>query len=204
MANLTTPDIAVNSSYRPGADGVPPAKERTSFDGVSIAFHWLTVLLVLSLITTAVWHAQSHDDVLRVLLLRIHRSLGVTVWFTTVSRLIWRMTHAQLPPFPDHMTPTHRSLVQISEHCLYALLVIQPLTGFGAALTRGRSFTLFWGHVPPLIPHYPTVEIVLFLLHRIGAWSFIVLITGHALNALVRHFVVGDNTLQRMAPVLAS
>ena len=90
--------------------------------------------MVLSLITTAVWHSQSHDDVLRVLLLRIHRSLGVTVWFTTVSRLIWRMTHAQLPPFPDQMTQAHRSLVQISEHCLYALLVIQPLTGFGAVL----------------------------------------------------------------------
>jgi len=107
-----------------------------------------------------------------------------------------------LPPFADHMTQTHRSLVQTSEYCLYALLVVQPLTGFGAVLTRGRSFTLFWGHVPPLIPHYPTIEAALFLLHRIGAWSFVLLITGHAVHALVRHFLVRDDTLRRMAPVL--
>jgi len=114
------------------------------------------------------------------------------------------MTHAQLPPFPDQMTQAHRSLVQISEYCLYALLVIQPLSGFGAVLTRGRSFSLFWGHFPPLIPHYPAVEAALFVLHRLGAWGLILLITGHALHALLRHFVVRDNTLQRMAPMLAA
>jgi cytochrome b561 len=205
MASLSTPEtVAVDTAYSANLDRLAAAIKRTSFDRVSIAFHWLTVILVLGLITTAVWHAQSHDDVLRVLLLRIHRSLGVTVWFTTVSRLIWRMTHAQLPPFPEHMGQAHRSLVQTSEHCLYALLVIQPLTGFGAVLTRGRSFTLFWGHVPPLIPHYPTVETGLFLLHRIGAWSLILLVTSHAVHALVRHFVGRDNTLQRMAPALGA
>jgi cytochrome b561 len=203
MASLNTPKtVAVEAPCSPNVDRLPAAVKRTSFDGVSIGFHWLTVALVLGLITTAIWHAQSHDDVLRVLLLRIHRSLGVTVWFTTVSRLIWRMTHAHLPPFPDDMGQAHRSLAQTSEYCLYALLVIQPLTGFGAVLTRGRSFTLFWGHVPPLIPHYPTIETALFLLHRIGAWSVILLVTGHAVHALVGHFIVRDNTLQRMAPAL--
>ena len=190
---------SASSSYR--SSWLPAPDQRRSFDHVSIAFHWLTAILVLGLITTAAWHALSHDDVSRVLLLRVHRSLGVTVWFTTVSRLVWRMTHAQLPPFPDHMTATHRSLVQISEYGLYALLVVQPLTGFGAVLARGRTFTLFWGHVPPLIPHYPGIEFLLFLLHRIGAWSFILLITGHAAYTLVRHFLVRDNTLTRMAPV---
>lgn len=205
MASLSTPEtVPVDAPYSANPECLPAAIKRTSFDPVSIAFHWLTVILVLGLITTAAWHALSHDDVLRVLLLRIHRSLGVTVWFTTVSRLIWRKTHAQLPPFPDHMGQAHRSLVQTSEHCLYALLVIQPLTGFSAVLTRGRSFTLFWGHVPPLIPHLPTVETALFLLHRIGAWSLILLVTSHAVHALVRHFVGRDNTLQRMAPVLGT
>ena len=205
MASLNTPKtVAVDAPYSANLDSLPAGVKRTSFDPVSITFHWLTAILVLGLITTAVWHTRSHDDVLRVLLLRIHRSLGVTVWFTTVSRLIWRMTHAQLPPFPDHMGQAHRSLVQTSEHFLYALLVFQPLTGFAAMLTRGRSFTLFWGHVPPLIPHYPAVETALFLLHRIGAWSLILLVTSHAAHALVRHFVGRDNTLQRMAPVLGA
>ena len=38
--------------------------------------------------------------------------------------------------------------------------------------------------------------------HRVGAWALGLLITAHAVNALVRHFVIRDNTLERMAPVL--
>jgi cytochrome b561 len=205
MASVTNQEAsAVDSSHHLNVPISAVASKRTSFDRIAIAFHWITVILVLALLTTAIWRAQSHDDVLKVLLLRIHRSVGVTVWATTVLRLIWRMTHAQLPPFPDEMTQTHRTLVQTSEYCLYALLVIQPMTGFGAVITRGHTFTLFWGHVPPLIQHYPTVEAVLFLLHRVGAWTFGFLITAHAVNALVRHFVVRDNTLHRMAPVLGT
>lgn len=203
MASLATQgNAAADPSHDSSAERLPSVDKRTSFDGVTLAFHWVTVVLVLGLFTTAIWHAYSHDDVLRVLLLRIHRSLGVTVWMTTVLRLVWRKTNAKLPPFPDDMSKLHRVFVQMSEYCLYALLVIQPTVGFSAVLTRGRSFTLFWGHVPPLIPHYPTVEAVLFSLHRAGAWALGVLITAHAVNALVHHFVIRDNTLARMAPVL--
>jgi cytochrome b561 len=203
MASRTTQETAAADSSDGSSVGRSPSVEkRTSFDGVTLTFHWATVVLVLGLFTTAIWHAQSHDDVLKVLLLRIHRSLGVTAWMTTVLRLVWRKTNAKLPPFPEDMTQFHRALVQISEYCLYALLVIQPTVGFGAVLTRGRSFTLFWGHVPPLIPHYPTVEAVLFSLHRAGAWALGLLITAHAVNALVHHFIIRDNTLARMAPVL--
>jgi len=203
MASLATQGIAAaDPSHDSSAERPPSVDKRTSFDCVTLTFHWVTVVLVLGLFTTAIWHAYSHDDVLRVLLLRIHRSLGVTVWTTTVLRLVWRKTNAKLPPFPDDMSKLHRVFVQMSEYCLYALLVIQPTVGFGAVLTRGRSFTLFWGHVPPLIPHYPTVEAVLFSLHRAGAWALGVLITAHAVNALVHHFIIRDNTLARMAPVL--
>ena len=205
MASLTTQQIAAaDFSHDPSVEHSPSVDERTSFDGVTLTFHWVTVMLVLGLFTTAIWHAQSHDDVLRVMLLRIHRSVGVTVWMSTILRLVWRNTHAKLPPFPDGMSQRHRALVQISEYCLYALLVIQPTVGFSAVLTRGRSFTLFWGHVPPLVSHYPTVETVLFALHRVGAWALGLLITAHAVNALVHHFIIRDNTLARMVPVLGT
>lgn len=203
MASLTIREsAAADLSNGSNGERLPSVAERTSFDGVTLTFHWITVVLVLGLFTTAIWALLSHDDVLRVLLLRIHRSLGVTVWTATVLRLVWRKTNAKLPPFPDDMAQLHRTLVQMSEYCLYALLVLQPTIGFSAMLTRGRSFTLFWGHVPPLIPHYPTVEAVLFSLHRAGAWALGLLVTAHAVNALVHHFVIRDNTLARMAPVV--
>jgi cytochrome b561 len=203
MTGLMSHEIAATDAS-PGSkiERLSSLDQRSSFDGVTLAFHWVTAVLMLGLFTTAIWHAQSHDDVLKVLLLRVHRSLGVTVWMTTVLRLVWRKTNAKLPPFPHDMAQLHRTLVQISEYCLYALLILQPTIGFTAMLTRGRSFTLFWGHVPPLIPHYPAAQVALMSLHRAGGWALALLITGHAVNALVHHFVIRDNTLTRMAPVL--
>jgi cytochrome b561 len=161
MAGLSTQErnAGLESSQSSNVHTMPIAN-RASFDGVTIALHWTTVVLVLALLTTAWLHAQSHDDA--ALLLRIHRSLGVTVWMTTAFRLIWRMTNAKLPPFPDDMPRKHRLLVQISEYCLYALLLIQPITGLSATITRGRSFVLFWWHIPPLMHHYPTLQAALF------------------------------------------
>lgn len=179
-----------------------PTATRTSFDGVTMTFHWVTLILVLGLLTTALLHAKLHDDAARALLLQIHRSFGVTVWMTTALRLFWRMTNAQLPPFADDMGNLHRHAVQKSEYCLYALLLIQPLSGLGATITRGRAFDLFWWHIPSLMHHYPTVQIAFFRGHRIGAWTLILLVTGHAVNALVHHFVLRDDLLRRMAPAI--
>jgi cytochrome b561 len=201
MAGLSTQErnAGLESSQSSNVHTMPIAN-RASFDGVTIALHWTTVVLVLALLTTAWLRAQSHDDA--ALLLRIHRSLGVTVWMTTVFRLIWRVTNAKLPPFPDDMPRKHRVLVQISEYCLYALLLIQPITGLSETITCGRSFVLFWWHIPPLMHQYPTLQAALFLVHRIGAETLGVLITGHAVTALTHYFVLRDNMLQRMAPVI--
>jgi ABC-type sugar transport system substrate-binding protein len=46
------------------------------------------------------------------------------------------------------MTKVHRTIVQISEYILYALLLAQPATGLGMALFSGRSFALFLWRVP--------------------------------------------------------
>ena len=93
--------------------------------------------------------------------------------------------NAKLPPFPGHMTRIERTLVQTSEYCIYGLLFIQPITGLSATITRGRSFVLFWWHIPPLMPHYPTLRAALLLVHRIGAGTLGVLITAHAVTALI-------------------
>ena len=203
MAGLSTQkrNAGLESSQSSNVHTVPIAN-RASFDGVTIALHWTTVVLVLALLTTALLHAQWHDDATKALLLRIHRSLGVTVWMTTAFRLIWRMTNAKLPPFPDDMTRINRALVQMSEYCLYALLLIQPITGLSATITRGRSFVLFWWHIAPLMPHYPALQSALLLVHRIGAWTLGFLITAHAGTALIHYFVLRDNVLQRMAPII--
>jgi cytochrome b561 len=184
------------------ADRAPVGTRRPPFDSVTIAFHWATVLIVLAMFATAWLHSRSHDDAVKAILLQTHRSLGVTTWVATVLRLAWRLTNAKLPPFPSHMTSIHRAVVKGSEYCLYALLLIQPATGVADTLFRGRHFALFFWQIPPLLPTDAALRGAFQLAHLLGAYAFGALVIGHAGAALFHHFVLRDDVLQCMAPVI--
>jgi hypothetical protein len=73
MTGLSTPERNAGLEYSQSPDvGMMAMADWASFDGVTIALHWTTVVLVLALLTTALLHAQSHDDLTKALLLRIH------------------------------------------------------------------------------------------------------------------------------------
>jgi cytochrome b561 len=185
-------------------DKVLIGARRPPFDSVTIGFHWATVLIVLAMFATAWLHSMSHDDAIKAILLQTHRSLGVTIWVATVLRLAWRLTNAKLPPFPSHMTNMHRAIVKGGEYCLYVLLLIQPATGLAHTLFRGHQFTLFFWWIPPLVPTDTALRDAFMLAHQLGAYAFGALVIGHAGAALFHHFVLRDDVLQCMAPVMTT
>jgi cytochrome b561 len=179
---------------------------RAPFDGFTIGLHWGSVFLVLALFTSAWLHAlveEWHSDLAPVLL-QIHRSLGVTIWVVTALRLAWRLTNASLPPFPAQMTKLHRVMVKLSEYALYALLLGQPATGLITTLLGGRPFALFLWRFPPLMPKDEMLQAAFHFSHELGAWVLAALVVSHAAVALFHHFVLRDDVLECMAPVIAT
>ena len=186
------------------AYATPMNVRRPPFDSVTIGFHWATVLVVLALFASGWLHMRVHDSVSRAILLQIHRSLGLTIWVATALRLTWRLTKAKLPPFPLNMPEVQQWLAKASEYGLYALLLVQPATGLGETLFRGRQFAIFLWRVPQLIPENTALLAAFDLAHKFGAWALGVLILGHATAALIHHFVLRDDVLQCMAPAIAT
>ena len=183
---------------------VPVYARRPSFDGLTIRLHWATVLLVLALFASAWLHAlaEGRQSDFAPVLLQIHRSFGATVWVITALRLAWRLTNASLPPFPAQMTELHRATVRWSEYGLYALLLGQPATGLLTTLLGGRAFALFLWRIPPLVPRDEMLRAAFHLSHEFGAWALAVLTVSHAAAALFHHFVLRDDVLECMAPVV--
>jgi cytochrome b561 len=177
---------------------------RPPFDAMTMALHWATVILVLLMFTTA-WlrgQAEVRQSDYTPILIWMHRSLGITVWMVTAFRLTWRLTGATLPPFPDTMNWRHRTIVKASEYALYALLLVQPVTGLLTSLFNGHPFPLFFWDVSPL-PRDVPVRDALHAVHVYGARALGLLALGHAGAALVHHFVLRDDVLICMAPVVA-
>jgi len=186
------PQAAQRDAPRPGS---------RRFDAVIIALHWTTAALILGMFASA-WSIglAANDDRAR-LLLTVHRSLGVMVWIVTVCRLGWRLAFAVLPPFPPAMPKLQQTLAKLSEYGLYALLLVQPLTGLAQSLARGRAFPLFGGEVPTVMARDKGLTAAFHQIHAVSAWLLLGLISLHVLAALFHSFVLRDDVLQSMAPL---
>jgi superoxide oxidase len=179
-----------------------PEPARPPFDTITIALHWITLLLVLAMVGTGLLYGQAEERPWATSVLWAHRSLGVIVWMITLVRLSWRLTGARFPEFPAAMTRLHRLAARLSEYGLYALLLIQPVTGLAQTISRGRPFELLAWTIPPVVPKHFGYVVLFYGVHKLGAWCLIVLVSLHASAALFHHFIRRDDVLEAMAPIL--
>lgn len=180
------------------ADAWPPVQR---FDGVAMSLHWLTLALIIAQFSTGWLHvAMDANWPGAQIIITLHRSVGATIWFVTLGRIVWRWRFAKLPPFPPHLSRIQRRLATASERALYALLLFQPLTGLAQSLLRGRPFSILFLEVSAVLPTAGALAAWFHLLHRAGAYSLFALVGVHALTALFHHFVLANDILLRMLP----
>jgi cytochrome b561 len=165
-----------------------------------MCLHWLTLALIALLFTTAWLHENAEGGANAAALLQLHRSLGIIVWVVSVARLVWRHTGAYLPPFPVHMRRLHRAIAKTSEYMLYALLLVQPLTGIGQTVLRGRGFDIFFVHLDAVASRNSGLAHFFHDMHETGATIFLLLIGLHASAAIVHHVYWRDGVLRSMLP----
>jgi superoxide oxidase len=170
---------------------------RRRFDSLTIGLHWVTVALVTGMFASA-WLLLASDREHAAMLLIVHRSVGVVTWVVAIVRLAWRFGFAYLPPFPETMPRAQQRFVKASEYGLYALLLLQPLTGLAQSITRGRSFMLFAWHVPKVMAGDKALTLLFHQIHTVSAWLLLGLIGLHVLAASFHRLVLKDEVLQSM------
>lgn len=173
----------------------PVSLVATRYDTTTIAFHWVTAILV----TTQWFGAQTIDwfprGPLRVDARSLHITCGVLLAVVLLARIVWRLTAGRRLPFADGRV---LSVVAKAAHLgLYALLVAMVLVGMALTWTRGDSiFNLF--SIPAFDPGNKVLADQVQDVHGAIGW-IIVAITGlHASAALVHRYVWHDGVLGRM------
>jgi superoxide oxidase len=195
---LDTASVASDTRTEP-TPRHPGSELRSRHQMLTIALHWLTVLLVVVQFTLALLHAQASDADLRRDMLAAHRSLGVMIALVIIVRLGWRIFGMQLPPFPADMSRWHQWGARLSEWGLYGLLLAQPATGLVSIVLKGRPFTLLGFVVPPLMTpdkYWAAIG----GLHLLGGYALATLVLVHAGAALLHRFVANDGVLDSMLP----
>jgi cytochrome b561 len=200
-SNEDLEQIVMINNFESASRSVVTARN-ARFDPTSIALHWLTVLLIIGQFTTA-WlrEAAGHGTGLGLELLATHQTMGTLTWTVGLARLVWRRRFAYLPPFPESMPTLQQWIAKANEYGLYALLLVQPITGIGDVVFHGRPFTLFIWQVPALLTPDAVIRSLFQEAHELGAKALLALIGLHAGAALFHGLILRDGILQRMLPL---
>src|SRR6056297_1021965 len=190
------------------------ANTKTSYGAVARGFHWLTALLILSaiplgLIANDIAHAikdpaiaTTDADLSRAaLLFSLHKTIGVTVFFVALARILWAIGQTK-PGLLNGDNRLEAMAAETAHWLLYGSLVLVPLTGWvHHAATTGFA-PIWWpfGQTLPFVPKSESVSEIAATLHFVFVVLLAAALAAHVAGALKHHLLDGDATLRRMLP----
>ena len=196
---------------------MPSTNTFASYGSVTKAFHWLTALLIftalpLGWIASDLAHAiydptipTTEDDIAwAARLFSVHKTVGVTVFFVALARILWAVTQPK-PGLLNAENKPEAFAAETVHWMLYASLVLVPLTGWLHHAAAEGFAPILWpfGQNLPFIPKSAYLAELTASLHWLFIWVLVGSLTLHILGALKHHVVDKDSTLRRMLPGLS-
>ena len=172
------------------------------YSNVTVAFHWITVALVLFQAYLGFRFGLSEPGPARDDVFIWHKTMGVIILLLTLARLFYRWRNPP-PPFPPEL-PTWERIAAVWNHRLfYILLIAMPIVGLVAVsgYANGPTTPLSGGIEIPVIPGVSReTGDVAGEMHEIAAFLLVALILMHAGAALKHQFVDRWRGSARMPP----
>nr|WP_321358968.1 cytochrome b/b6 domain-containing protein [uncultured Hyphomonas sp.] len=178
------------------------APSSNRYTAVAILLHWAIAALILFMI----WLGWNMDD--NQARFQLHKSIGITILFLSVARVLWRWLNPP-PPLPADMAPWEKRLSHGVHIGFYALMIGLPLLGWLIVSTsKFQVSTVLFGTVS--WPHLPfteglrggVVHKIAEFLHSKGAWVLIVLLGLHVGGAIKHEIAAEQGVFKRMIPGL--
>jgi len=159
--------------------------------------HWLMAALILAMLFIGVGMVATVSD-RYVLLLSIHRPLGVAILVLAALRLVNRMIHPP-PPLPASLPPLQRVAAHLSHVLLYVLMFAIPLIGWGMQSAGDYPIVLYGqAQLPPILPHSAALYAPLRAAHTVLAFLLFATVLAHFAAALYHGLIRRDGVLAAM------
>jgi len=166
------------------------------YDEKTIALHWLTAALVVSL-----WASEQISDwfskPMRADILSLHVTLGVALMAVLALRIGWRLSGGRR--LPDADKGAMELLARGMQHLLYFAVIAAVLLGLSLEWVRADPI---WGlfQLPSIAPGDTALRRSIRGYHELSANLVLALSGLHAAAALFHHCVLRDEVLRRMLP----
>ena len=181
-----------------------PAVSRSRYSQVAILLHWAIALLIIGNLAGGIILAQDLvEGALKLTLLGLHQSFGLTVLALSLVRIAWRLANPP-PPLPAATGAAERVLARGNQALFYAAMLLIPLTGWAMSSANPKNYPIpYFGlfdvpHLPVLVSRANSHQY-----HDIHGWlgyGTIALLALHIAGALKHQYFDRDDVLARIAP----
>ena len=172
------------------------------YSNVTVAFHWLTVALVLFQLWLGFSFADMERGPARANLFTWHRTIGAVILLVILARLTYRLMNPP-PPYPPQLPRWERVAGTWNHRLFYLLLIAMPIGGIIAVSghTPGSTITLLGGIAIPKIPDISEqMGELAGGIHVAAVWALLALMVLHVAAALKHQFVDKNRAAGRMLP----
>jgi cytochrome b561 len=195
-------EVAIGRAFvpRPQVSVRFPGERVGKHPALTIALHWGTFAAIVIAVAAMFARDAIEDKFWRVVLLNVHRQLGLLVLVALGLRLAVRLRHGMRNHAGD-MSRWVRWAAQGAHVGLYGLLFALPVGGWALTSAHGIPLALLGViHLPSLVGADSDLADNLGDYHIWLAWGLLAVVGLHAAAALWHHFVRRDDVLRAMLP----
>lgn len=174
---------------------IVPKSTSDQYGTMAVLVHWVSAVLILTLIVSGFRAAGTIDPAAKAAILRVHVPIAIGVLALTLLRIIWWLGFDRKPD-PVAGAPRWQERTARVVHVLFYVVILGMIaSGIGMIALSGAAPLIFGGESAPLPDfwEYPPR-----LPHAVGARLLLALLVLHVCAAVYHHFVRRDGLLWRM------
>ncbi|MBS0386715.1 MAG: cytochrome b/b6 domain-containing protein [Proteobacteria bacterium] len=174
--------------------------DRNAYGWVALTLHWLAAIGVLTMLFTgfSAGVAEDHGDRAgHRALMAVHVAVGLSFYLIFAARIASH--YMQKAPIEPDQPGALRFIARATHNLLLLMIAVQIISGPLMIWAHARPINAGFVSIPsPFATRSEAVEHIADIMHLIGRWSLVVLISLHVLGALKHLFVDRDGLFERI------
>ena len=174
--------------------------DRNAYGWVALALHWLAAIGVLTMLFTgfaAGFAEDAHQDAQHRQLMGIHFAVGVAFYIIFIERIASH--YLQRAPIEPDQSGALRFIARATHNLLLLMIAVQIVSGPLMIWSRARPINAGFISIPsPFAVRVDSLHEIADVMHTVGRWSLVVLISLHILGALKHLFLDRDGLFERI------
>ena len=169
---------------------------KQSYGLLAKIFHWLTFFILIVQLPLGIYLNNLEFSDFKLNVENIHILIGMTIFYLTIFRLIWKSINI-FPKNNPSISTIQIIAARISHWLFYVTLLTITLTGMLKLLMAGEEVNFILMRYESDYIDYNLAELF-HTLHSVSAYFLILLIVIHILAVIYHHYFLNDAILKKM------